>query len=41
VARMGSGLAQAAGMPELITNSLEEYQSTAIKLAKIKEKINR
>ncbi len=34
VARMGSGLAQAASMPELITNSLEEYQSTAIKLAK-------
>ncbi len=34
VARMGSGLIQAAGMPELITDSLEEYQSTAIKLAK-------
>ena len=33
VARMGSGLVQAAGIPELATDSLEEYQSTAIKLA--------
>ena len=33
VARMGSGLVQAAGTPELATDSLDEYQATAIKLA--------
>jgi len=46
VARMGSGLVQAAGVPELATDSLDEYQRTAVKLAlnpamltKVKEKL--
>jgi len=46
VARMGSGLVQAAGVPELATGSLDEYQRTAVKLAlnpamltKVKEKL--
>ena len=46
VARMGSGLVQAAGVPELATDSLDEYQGTAVKLAlnpamltKVKDKL--
>jgi len=33
IARMGGGLVHAAGLPELVTQSLEEYESLAIQLA--------
>ncbi|MCF6323196.1 MAG: tetratricopeptide repeat protein [Gammaproteobacteria bacterium] len=33
VSRMAGGLAHAAGIPELVVNSLEEYETLAIKLA--------
>ncbi len=33
IARMGGGLVHAAGLPELVTESLEAYESLAIKLA--------
>jgi len=39
VARMGGGLVRAAGVPELITESLDDYEAVAIELAQTPAKL--